>query len=283
MIARMKKFILKIFNYYIKNNVVIVYQMGKVGSSSIETALEASEYEVEHIHSFHSPMTFEMFKNFRSVKYHLPIKTRLRKRFTGLIKKRVFKLRRKKTKIITLFREPISRNISMYFQDIHIPIFEAGKYLDNRNEKYVGTNALRELFLEKFNHDYGIRWFDEEFKKAVGIDPYSIPYDKEKGIGFFENKHFKILLLKLENIDQLQSEIQQFLEIDNFSFNETNRGEKKWYSLLYKQFRSNLNLSNDYIQTLYTSKYMKHFYTSSEIEEFKSKWQGSENEEEKEL
>jgi hypothetical protein len=46
----------------------------------------------------------------------------------------------------------------------------------------------------------------------------------------------------------------------------------KSYSDIYRQFLDSIVLPDFYINKMYTSKYMRHFYSEEEIEVLKAKW-----------
>lgn len=256
---------------YINKDIILIYQMGKVGSTSIEKSLSNTYYNVEHVHSFHSPVMYEMFNGIRSAKYNNPLKNRISERISKLIRKRIIK-KKKKLKVVTLVREPISRNISMFFQGIHIALFELAKRNNTRFEENVNKNKLRELFMDVFNHEYGVRWFDDEFKKTFDIDIYKYNFDKEKGFSFIIERDIQIMVIKMEKLNELEKEIGDFLNISEFKLHNVNRGGKKWYADLYNDFKNEFIPTIEYVDMLYETKFMRHFYTKKEIDEFRRKW-----------
>src|SRR6056297_3646022 len=83
----------------------IIYQMGKVGSSSIEHSADRS---VAHIHTFALTVS----------RYFIKKKLNLLDYMQYILKQlllRIYKLRGDK-RIITLVREPVARNVSCLFQ-----------------------------------------------------------------------------------------------------------------------------------------------------------------------
>ncbi|MEG9295980.1 putative capsular polysaccharide synthesis family protein [Mangrovibacillus sp. Mu-81] len=261
----------KLINYIFQKEVLLIYQMGKVGSTSLEKSLENNnKYYTEHTHSLRAPIVFKMFKNFKSIKFYAPLKFIIIYKIGALIKK--FIIKRKKIKIITLVREPISRNISMYFQDIHIPIFDVSILNDNRHEDKVNHTILHDFYFKKFNHYYGVNWMEEEISKNFGINVYEHDFNKEKGYGVITKGNVSILILKMEKLNDLKSEIQDFLCLKDLEIKKSNQAKEKWYAPLYKQFMENFHPSEDYINELYNTKYMSHFYTKQEIETYINKW-----------
>lgn len=263
---------LKKIRKYFNKNLILIYQMGKVGSTSLESSLEKEEKSFFHIHAYFSPMTYEMFKKFRTIKYFYPLLKRCYFHMTGIIKLFLIKNNKNNVKIISIVREPISRNLSMFFQDIQYPAVELTIIKDNRFEDNTNLPALERLFYNKLNHTYGIDWFENEMKRSFGIDVYKYNFDKEKGFSIIKQGKVDLMLIKMEQMNNLEVEIGHFLNIKNFKLTTENTGEKKWYGSVYNKFRYNFKPKEDYINILYNTKFMRHFYTEDEIIQFKNKW-----------
>ncbi|WP_181346896.1 putative capsular polysaccharide synthesis family protein [Thalassobacillus sp. CUG 92003] len=254
-------------------NSVLIYQMGKVGSTSIETYLNQNEYNVFHSHSFRNPIMYDQFKGLKSVRGFFPLHKRLKyKMITNLYSKQMLLKMNNKLKIISLVREPISRNISIFFQGLHFPIYDMNRMYNNRFNNNTSKDMLKRMFLNHFNHEYGINWFDYEFKKVFSVDVYQYPFDQEKGYTIINTDKLEILLLQMEKMGDLKEEIASFLEIDDFNFVRVNDGSQKWYAEAYSYFKETFVPSENYVNKLYNSKFMNHFYSGEDIRKFKQKW-----------
>ncbi|SHM59244.1 putative capsular polysaccharide synthesis family protein [Gracilibacillus kekensis] len=254
-------------------NLVLVYQMGKVGSTSIEEGIKELGINVQHIHSLKKPVMIDQFKDLKSLDYYFSKKDKLVYKFKyNFLFKNLLKTFNKRIKIISIVREPIGRNIGMFFQGIHFPIFEINRTYNNRSENAINFSILNQMFLDKFNHRFGVDWFDNEFKQTIGVDVYKYPFNKSKGFEIITTKQYEIMIIKMEKINELEVEINNFLDRDSFKLNKVNSGYNKWYSDLYSRFKSEFNPSEEYINELYDSDYMRHFYTNDEIDNFKNYW-----------
>jgi hypothetical protein len=257
MLSRIVSSIYELFNdikYLVFNKeVILIYQMGKVGSSSISKSLKNSGIYSIHTHRLNTtyPFTTKFQKIYQSIR-------------AGVLK--VF-LHRKKIKLITLTREPISRNISGFFQNLEDFI--------GKNEK--DKNELIKLFFKSENNYYTINWFDNEIKSVFGIDVYSYEFPKDKGFMVISDKNVEMFIARIEDLNSLENQIGNFLKIKEFKLDNTNKGENKWYSEMYDQLKSNINFPESYVKDRYNSKYMKHFYSEQEISLFKEKLKILEN------
>ena len=126
-----------------------------------------------------------------------------------------------KLKIITLTRDPVSRNLSAFFQNIDkwVPdIYQRGQ-LNKRD-----FEELFEIFFSEYPHNYPLEWFDNELKSVYEFDVFSHQFEKEKGYQIYQENLIEVLLLKMESINECAQEaIHEFIGIDNFQF----RGGKR--------------------------------------------------------
>lgn len=243
----MLKKIMPVWKKFKNEKNIIIYQMGKVGSSSLENSIKGSI----HTHMF--------FGN-------SPCHVHLRQRRSG-IKKYSGKIgdaikvtalkRRKIIKIITPIRDPADRNISMFFQDLaHWIYFHTGK--GNHDSRFEGDDYLKTVFKESFDHEYALNWFDIEFRRLTGIDIYSYPYDKEKGIATINKGKFSVLVLDSNKIEDNIPLIEEFAQ-QKITLKNTNTAERKWYGDIYKKFKSEFDIEH-YREKLKTHKFYKKFY-----------------------
>ena len=106
-------------------------------------------------------------------------------------------------KIISLVRDPVARNISAFFHD-----FEdwAGKPLEQISG---GIEQIKRIFLEQFDHDYTLRWFDR-LEDTLGVNVYNHPFPRE-GYNIVRKGKMSILIMRLELDDKnKQSKLKSF-------------------------------------------------------------------------
>lgn len=162
---------------------------------------------------------------------------------------------KKPIKIITCVRDLLDRNMSAFF--------EAFEYHTGvRVEDWNGSQAeLLELFLDKLDHDYPIDWFEKEFQQMTGIDIYNLEFDTETKWSHHRIENIDLLILRTDLDDQAKSSvIADFLGCNTFQLKRYNEGAKKSYSSLYQSFRSTSDFGRAYLDKLYQSKIMTHFF-----------------------
>jgi hypothetical protein len=147
----------------------------------------------------------------------------------------------------------------------------AALYDDGR----IGLKDIRQTFLEKFHeHQMPLTWFDEEIKKVFGIDVFSADVSVLQEHAFaYRQGNLDLLVLKTEHINTVaQAALQRFLHLENFSLKQSNVSSEKDYSRLYADFVRSVDLPQEYLVTMYESKYVRYFYTPDEIGRFRARW-----------
>jgi hypothetical protein len=237
---------------------IFVYQMGKVGSSTIEKTLRKSV----HIHNFfdNDPCWINPRLSFPGYKYWLLYRPFL------FFRRQVFKSRAEK-KIITLVRNPLDRNVSMYFQNLHAFLVQAYTGFPIGRDKHVmplardgGVRVLVDIYNRLFPKDYPLNWFDNELKRLSGIDVFDYPFDKDLGYSIIAKGSYKILVLTAEKLRENTSVIQEFSGVDSLIFGDVNTGAKKWYSQSYSDFKDAFVPPRDELDLYLNSQFVSHFY-----------------------
>lgn len=244
---------------------IIVYQMGKVGSSSVRDSLKSQGvYFVFHVHRMNPDNILKAMEERK--KYLNNGKKRLDEMIGESLYKNIVK-RGRKIKVITLVREPIGRNISHFFQGYKM--FTGINYGDAS----FTIKELEECFIQNFEHSLPLNWFDEEMKQILGIDVYEYSFPKDKGYLTIKKGNIELLIIKLEVDDSIKEKaIEEFSGIENFRLVKKNVAKEKNYSDTYSDFMRNVRLPESYIDLMCNSEYTKHFYSNEEIELIRSKW-----------
>lgn len=239
---------------------IIVYQMGKVGSTSIVNSLKKYGLTAYHVHRI-NPQNIESVRLEHLRKGKSPPDETLGLRLHKYIKQG------KKLKIITLVREPIGRNISAFFQNFEV--FAGIKYTNSK----FSAEELADKFIAEYNHSVPLTWFDVEIRETLGIDIYKYPFPKERGYVRIKRHQFDILILKSEIDDSVKEKcIMEYLGLDEFKIIRENVGKNKEYYITYRQFLDAIMLPECYLEMMCNSKYTKHFYSHSDIQHIRLKW-----------
>ncbi len=235
---------------------VMLYQMGKVGSSTLKHSLNKFNVDNMHVHRFY----------FSHKERPLSIKDRLQKLKHNYLMNKFLNNKKQEFKIITFYRDPLPRNISSFFQNLEY-------YFTSKELAHLDYETLVKAFNNSNQiHETPNNWFDLEFKRKTGIDIFKHPFDKEKGYSVIKNGHVSVFVCTTNNINNLESELGAFLDIPKFKIYNDNVGDQKWYKDLYAEFKKNYQPSKAMIDSLYNSNTIHHFYSENEIHKLKNKW-----------
>lgn len=277
-----------------KNNPpILVYQMGKVGSSSIVYTLRQNKLSnpIYHVHQLRYDGIDKNIKNnnerlnknkenknisdYTRVYTDIYLKYIIRNvKSHRLLRKKIDENMNDVTwKIITLVRDPIMREISDFFFSFHKHPELMGKEGQLLKEETI--RILKKELIEKFRypHNWVLTWFDKELKEVFGVDVYQFPFNHDKGYIIIQSKNINVLIIKLEELDRCFSDaIFEFLNKKDLKLLKRNVAEQKFYYNTYKYILDNIIFNYNFCGKIYASKYSKHFYSIDERENFIMNW-----------
>lgn len=257
----------------------LVYQMGKVGSSSIVKSLKDSNVinDVYHIHDLNDDTLKrdeEIYKRqfgvTRLFPYHL---------WQAQFVKRILNREKgsKIWKIVSLVRDPVARNISTFFQTLRLE-HSIGYHEDPEGLVPERLNELFRVFLEDVeNHDYPLKWFDAELNANFGVDVYAKEFIPHEGYQIYKDnaERVHVLVMRLEDLDRIgHIALSEFVGNNKIILCRKNVGATKAYKKSYQHFLDEIKLPISYVEEMYSSRYMKHFYAEQEICKLRQRWTG---------
>lgn len=231
---------------------VFVYQMGKVGSTSIYESVRSAGMDVFHAHVLTYPKEKQIPKGFE---FQIKSGWLLNEKLIGS---------GVPMKLITLTRDPVARNISAYFHNLESIC---------RRSDQAETRKLLSVFLQKYQHHIPLSWFDDELKAVTGIDCYQHEFNKKEGFGTISLNNIELLVMNVE-LDNAEKErvLGEFLGLPRFRLLERNVASEKNYAAQYADFQKLIQLPDTYLNDMLDSKYCRHFYDDESIAGFYRKW-----------
>jgi hypothetical protein len=225
---------------------LLIYQMGKVGSSSLEASLAPTWRGL-------------------TIKTHSVIKDKGNREDVRLVYERVIR-KGGAIFIISLVREPIERNISAFFENFER---ETGvKYSDST----FSIDELIHIFLQNYNHDIPLRWFDQNLKPLFDIDVYNYEFPSN-GVQIIDDNNTKLLLMRCEVPNCVkESAVRDFLNIPSFSLLGSNVGSQKEYAEAYRKFKEAFIPPDWYVRRMYESRFFNHFYSEMQKNRWIERW-----------
>lgn len=236
--------------------------MGKVGSTSLAEALTRTrKYDVFQIHLLNQDTIQQAMQAHEDRQLYPPPHLLVSK----------FVLRHivpycGRPKIITLVRDPVARNISAYFENFNL-------YTPYRSSELPDISVLIEGFFRAHFHSFPIEYFDQEIKLLFGVDVYRYKFPYEDGYQIIATPEAEILIIQYETDEQKKKKaICNFLDIPSIMIPKFNLSEDKHYREQYKKVLNEIVIPESYLDQMYESIYMKHFYGPQQILSFRKRW-----------
>ncbi len=277
---------------------ILIYQMGKVGSSSIRNSLfRCQDPRTDLVLMSHEyfpirnrdpdridiePEYRDMLEREISHEQRVYHQFSLRKRLGWRFREKFYVERIYKTyvrppyrpHVITLVREPVANNISMFFQ-----LLDHYLGADSKLQDY-DIDELIKIFIENYMHSRPLTWLDAEVKTNFGIDVFQEPFPVDQGYTVFKRGNVSLLVLRCELDDQSKAQaIANFLGLDEFEIVRSNVTSEKPYASEYAEFKQRIRIPPALLDQMYNSKFARHFYSSEEIEQFRARWSGNSTDE----
>jgi hypothetical protein len=258
---------------------VLVYQMGKVGSTAVYRALRSlpADYSVYHVHTLNRNLVRAAHSAYRAtyrtrriVPHHLFASERLLDELKA-------EQPRGRWKVITIIRDPIARNISSFFQDIELrhPSWGFSKRLRQQSTSEL-VDDLVELFMSSHDHSEPLRWCERELGGVLGTDVYATPFPTNLGWERYDSDVAQVVLVRLENLGVAWPEcVSRLFDRALPALPAANLASEKSYAELYRSFKQRLKLPLSYIEDMYGSPFAQHFYTAAERDRFALRWTAS--------
>jgi len=238
-----------VYESIILDNPLLIYQPGKVGSTTLYNSFSKS-IPIVHIHWIYRD-------------YRLYFSEEGFGRFKAL-------LRNRRVKIITMVREPLSQIVSSFFQTLN-------RYhtnlLDVSQLSFDDVKEDLEHHLELSKSENLFDWFERELERTFEVDIYEFPFDRKKGYTLIKKGNLEILLLKMEKMNSLVDVIGSFGGVENFVLEKHNLSKDKPYAECYKEVKKKFVFKREYVDLFYRNNdKFDHFYSKEEKTEFLNKW-----------
>ena len=258
---------------------LIVYQMGKVGSSTVCRTLHQFQttHNIFQVHVLTWDWIHRVEEQYRQASADHG-RTMLDEHIltSRWVRTCMDRNPAQKWKVIALVRDPVARNVSAFFQAFPVYFSKLSKKNGDGNITALETQELVSLFLKEFGqdrHDLPLEWFDLHFKPAFGLDVFKEPFDQAAGYKIYHGDQCDLLLMRMEDLKAcMQPALEAFagLKIDGLA--RANAAADKDYAQQYQDFHAQLRLPQSYLDRLYDSDFAKYFYTQEQLENFRQKW-----------
>jgi Putative capsular polysaccharide synthesis protein len=259
----------EMFRMRAKGAPVVVFSMGKTGSTAIARAVQAATGgRVFQVFRLESERLAQAEQRYLAGRTGSPATGAVP--FPGALHlwESEYLLRHPPTAaapwtVITTVREPIAQAVSAFFHGSVRRGLPADATIDQ---------LAAELLDERWERA-PVRWFDREFAPALGIDVFDRPFDPALGHGVIETAAARVLLLRQENLDAAPAALARFLGASApVPVPVRNQATTKEYGEQYAEFLRSVRLPDPVLGEVYGSRYAQHFYADSELTGFRRRW-----------
>lgn len=248
---------------------ILVYQMGKVGSTSVAKALVARDLDVPIYHLHHLNHLDNLAMQSRDL-YRDPQELLRINQTAQRLRHEIETQPGRQWNVITLVRRPIERDVSAFFQGLR-GIEPA--YYTKFAQGALTLDDIRTLYLEHHYHQTAQEWFDRELRAVFGIDVYAAPFPQNDGYAIYENTRARVLLIRLEDLERCApAAMRDFIGIPDFQLVAKNVGEQKGYQNIYSQFVRTACFPDEFIEMMRHNRYAQHFYSGAELDKESARW-----------
>lgn len=280
-----------------KENLILILQMGKVGSNSIEKALlnsiniwKTSILRVHKIKDEDLKFFIEYINHPNLLKEEYKT-TKKRIKEISFFRKNIKKF--KKILIISGYREPVSFSISAFFQNIDYLIednrtldsdlffFKAEKIykgflnsvIENKGYKHPKFDRYKNIFTsctsyyqDQLNDGLGLNIFEKKINKNQTTN--TILFNKNRILFLYKFEYLNNISEKLTNFIQCSS-----LPVENdIKIKKLNSAAIKNYNKKYKLFIERIKFTKKELDFFYKNKQAQYLYSKDEISVFYKKW-----------
>jgi hypothetical protein len=220
----------------------LVYSAHKTGTQTVSSTLRLNGVPCIHCHSIQN--------------YTVGIDKGL---FADFLKS-YYMRNGKKLAIITVFREPLERHISSFFQWHGHGEIVSGNVTDVASTiiQTKSISDLQGLFIKEIREQtlIGRRESIYEFCHELDLHVSDLDYNSTKDYGFVETAYCCIYLLRFDTLFSEGGVEKLFSRILGrpISKYDANRSMDKWYRDIWLEFKSSLSIPLDVINTVYESR-----------------------------
>ena len=237
-------------NANVNNNIIFVYTPPKVASTSLVSSLRLSashKFNIIHIHD--EKMLGSLINmTIEGITIHDII------HYNKELGKNVY--------VIDVFRNPVERKISEYFEQLSALHF-------NNTDDHLKKYSLQRI-INRFNNIYPYIANEDYFMEKYNI---KIPeqFDFEKKYLLIEENGIKYIKLRMNDIDSWSKILTNIFKTEIMIVRDYET-RNKTIGDVYKKFKNNYRLPYSYFLLLNDSPLLKYYYSEEEKNNYLTRW-----------
>lgn len=177
--------------------------------------------------------------------------------FTHLLN-RYYQRHKRPLNVISVFREPITRHISSFFQGYGTRPLRLQE-VQSENETIIFKHTISQLqtqFIEELGSGSLIGYEESihEICIELGINTHELAYDKIKQYGLYETENLRLHIYRFDHlINNFEATLSKLTGKNITQYND-NISHLKWYKDKYQEFKQSLKLPKMAVNQTYKHK-----------------------------
>jgi hypothetical protein len=256
---------------------VLVYQMGKVGSSTVVDSLVEAGFSMlpqMRVWGMDLDSSDELGDPHRNFVVHSHDYLLMQQFLESCSRAGILE----QVVVVSLIREFLPRNISAFFQNCD----NSGNppwYFGTRDQILAAPiEDLLEFFRKRHTNYVSalIKRWPKRFNRATGFPVLEREFDSERGVGAYQEPgRPKVFFCQTEKLNDNWDVLRRFLGLSTFAMTVTNEGSRKWYADIYRDFKRLYRPSQEELTLCYDNPIMRHFYSEQDLARFRAQWNRS--------
>lgn len=236
----------------IHDKLIFIFTPPKVGSTSLVSSFRifsGNQYGIIHIHDE------IMLEKLIGIKINVTINDVI-KYNANTLGKEIY--------VIDIYRSPIERKISAFFEKI-------GPYHFNNYDEIVNRYNVNKVIL-RFNNIFPYLANGDHFIDKYEIEtciPLEFPFDRK--YIYLEINRVKYIKLRLKDSDEWENILSKIFNFKICIIRDY-QSENKIIGDLFKNFLEKYKIPENYLQNILNCKYLNYYYSPQEIQEYRNKW-----------
>lgn len=235
-------------NKYPNKKLIFVYTPPKVGSTSIVSSLRIFGSEMFNIIHIHDEEMLRILSNISGVTVNEIIQ------YNKYLGRDVY--------VIDVYRSPIERKISAYFEKV-------GVYHFNTSDENVNNYDIKRV-INRFNKIFPHIANGDHFMDVYNI-PLPITFNFSNKYLLQEHNGIKYIKLRLKD-SSFWSDILTNIFGKKICSIKDYESINKPIKELYIRFKENYKIPSNFLSEITNCRYLKYYYSPSEIQEYINQW-----------
>ena len=235
-------------NKHNHNTIVFVYSSPKVGSTSIVSSLRLFGNDKLDIIHIHDEEMLSVLTNVTGVTVNELIL------FNKHIGKNVY--------VINVFRSPIERKISAFFEKI-------GSYHFNNSDQHINTYNITKV-INRFNNIFPWIGNGDHFVERYNIN-IPLHFDVDKKYSVINSNGIQYLTLRLKDSNEWGNILTHIFGFPIRTIKDYESSNKPIKDL-YKQFKATYRIPINLLNDIKNDKFLNYYYSEYDVKSYYDEW-----------